>query len=133
MSTQRTNFGPLFQGVGKGFDVAKAREVMGRPATTAPHNRTDTSRQAATAIAPHVQAQEAQVLAYLRQCGAMGSTQHEAAASLGLSLQSMCGRFHALADPRRPGGPLIEVNGRTRPTPSNRPARVYVARRSDDR
>lgn len=112
----------------KGFDIKHAREVMGRPAPTAPHNGTETSREAAKAIKPHVQAQEAQVLDYLRRCGATGSTQHEAAAALGLSLQSMCGRFHALADPRRPGGPLIEVNGRTRPTPSRRPARVYVAK-----
>lgn len=128
MSTQRTNFGPLFAGVGKGFDIAKVREAMGKPAPRAPHNGTATSREAARSIEPHVQAQEAQVLDYLRRCGATGSTQHEAAAALSLSLQSMCGRFHALADPRRPGGPLIAVNGRTRPTPSGRPARVYVAK-----
>lgn len=93
----------------------------------APFNRgSDTSREAAEAIEPHVQRLERIVLAAVRATGAKGATCDEVEAETGLSHQTASARVNALKREGRPGGAVLFATGRKRRTRSGRQAEVYV-------
>lgn len=87
-----------------------------------PHNGSPTSRAAAASAAPRAGSKTRLVLDFLREQGDYGATADEAAARLGLLIQSVTARMHDLA---RRG--LIVRAGRTRPTRSGRAAEVWIA------
>lgn len=81
----------------------------------------ETSRIAARRIVGHAGTQRANVLRFIEGCGRLGATDPEIAAGCGIPIQSVNPRRGELA-----GLGLIVLNGDRRPTPSNRPARVWV-------
>ncbi len=82
----------------------------------------ETSRIAARRIAGHATTQRENVLRFIQGCGRGGATDPEIAAGCGMPIQSVNPRRGELA-----GLGLIVLNGDRRPSPSNRPARVWVA------
>jgi predicted transcriptional regulator len=87
-----------------------------------PHNGTDTSRDAAESMRPHVSAIEADVLRHIQLAYDDGMTCDEVEFALELSHQTASARLKGLADKG-----LIKDSGARRPTRSGRAARVYVA------
>ena len=83
----------------------------------------DTSRDAAESMRPHVSAIERAVLAWVRDWR-MGATCDEVECGMGLSHQTASARLKGLADKG-----LIKDSGARRPTRSGRMARVYVVAR----
>lgn len=100
------------------FVYSTMREAMGAPDPRAPHNSTTTSQEAAHAIAPHMQAEEARVLAYLRGVPD-GSTREQIASGTGMKESAVCARVNAMV-----ARGVLNENGDTRPTSSGRPAKV---------
>lgn len=86
-------------------------------------NAPQTSRIAADRIAGHAPKQRAAVLAFIESRGRAGATDAEIATGLRMVIQSVNPRRGELATLGE-----IALNGQRRPTPSNRPARVWVAR-----
>jgi DNA-binding Lrp family transcriptional regulator len=84
-----------------------------------PHNGTDTSRDAAESMRPHVSEIEQRVLAFVKL---RARTCEELEEATGLSHQTASARLKGLADKG-----LIKDSGARRPTRSGRAARVYVA------
>ena len=89
----------------------------------APHNRTDTSEQAAKKVRQHGPTMRQRVLNHLAAQAGRGATIEEVSTDLGMRLQTVCGRVSEL---RKLG--LIEDSGKRRSTESGRPAIVWVAR-----
>ena len=87
-----------------------------------PHNGTDTSRDAAESMRPHVSDMEGQILVVLRARGNL--TCDEVECFLGFAHQTASARLKGLADKG-----LIKDSGARRPTRSGRMARVYVVAR----
>jgi predicted transcriptional regulator len=85
-----------------------------------PHNGTDTSRDAAESMRPHVSFIEWQVISRIKAVG--DATCDEIEENLCLSHQTASARLKGLADKG-----LIKDSGARRPTRSGRAARVYVA------
>ena len=81
----------------------------------------DTSRDAAESMRPHVSAIERDVLAFVKRAGAMGTTCDEIEDRMKLAHQTASARLKGLADKG-----LIKDSGVRRPTRSGRAARVYV-------
>lgn len=82
----------------------------------------ETSRIAARCIAGHATTQREIVLRFIQSRGRSGATDPEIAAGCGIPIQSVNPRRGELA-----AQGLIALNGDRRPSPSNRPARVWVA------
>jgi predicted transcriptional regulator len=82
----------------------------------------DTSRDAAESMRPHVSEIEARVLAYVKRWGSHGETCDEVERGLDLSHQTASARLRGLILKG-----LIKDSGARRPTRSGRAARVYVA------
>jgi hypothetical protein len=82
----------------------------------------ETSRVAARRIAGHATTQRENVLRFIQSRGRSGATDPEISAGCGIPIQSVNPRRGELA-----GLGLIVLNGDRRPSPSNRPARVWVA------
>ena len=85
-----------------------------------PHNGTDTSRDAAESMRPHVSAIEGEIRVLLITLG--GCTCDELEVETGLKHQTVSARLKGLADRG-----LIKDSGTQRKTRSGRGARVYVA------
>ena len=85
-------------------------------------NAPDTSREAARRIAGFAPTQRAAVLRFVESQLSYGATDSEIATGVGITIQSVNPRRGELATLG-----LIVLNGKKRPTPSNRPARVWVA------
>lgn len=81
-----------------------------------------TSRQAASAIAPHTGKLAGQVLDYIRGCGERGATDPEIAAGLQMLSDTARARRCELTDRG-----LVRDSGRKRPTAHGRAAAVWVA------
>jgi hypothetical protein len=81
----------------------------------------DTSKEAASRVAPLYPDRMATVLAAIAATGAVGMTDHEIAAATGIVLQSVTGLRGGLAS-----NGLIKLSGAKRPTPSGFSARVWV-------
>lgn len=89
--------------------------------TTAPHNRTETSREAATAIEPHLGPLQAKLMQHLDSAGASGATDQEMQAALKMDPSTQRPRRIELA---RRG--LIVQSGH-RKTKANRRAVVWLS------
>jgi hypothetical protein len=86
------------------------------------HDAPATSRVAAGRITGHATTHREHVLNFIRGCGRGGATDPEIAAGCAIPIQSVNPRRGELANLR-----LIVLSGDRRLTPSNRPARVWVA------
>lgn len=90
---------------------------------TAPHvQHSQTSRDAAAAIEPHLSRLKQLIFEYVKSCGPAGATCDDAEVALGLAHQTCSARFRELKQVQ-----LIVQAGR-RPTRSGRAADVWVAR-----
>ena len=87
---------------------------------TAPHNGTQTSKDAAASIKPRVHTLRAKVLAYAASRGALGFTTEEACLDLGMSGDTCRPRVCELRETD-----CIEDSGTTRKTLSGRNAVVW--------
>jgi hypothetical protein len=85
-----------------------------------PHNGTDTSRDAAESMRPHISAIEDIILYHITAHGS--ATCDEVEAGCSLAHQTASARLKGLSDKG-----LIKFSGAKRPTRSGRAARVYVA------
>lgn len=103
--------------------AAHDKPVRVRPSPALRRDAPSTSREAADRIRGCVGAQQAKVLGFIVSRGVFGATDSEIAAGVGIPIQSVNPRRGELADIG-----AIVLNGQRRPTPSNRPARVWVAR-----
>lgn len=81
-----------------------------------------TSHLAAHRIKGFAGTQRARVLVFIRSRGEHGATDPEIAAGIGIPIQSVNPRRGELAALGE-----IVLNGQTRPSPSGRPARVWIA------
>lgn len=81
----------------------------------------DTSRAAAIAQVPKLGNAQAQYVRYMRHCGPIGSTDHEAAEQLGRPLSSICARRNEMM---KRG--YIRDSGARRPTRYGGRAVVWV-------
>ncbi len=92
-----------------------------------PHRKTDTSLGAAVAIAPRIPELRQRVLDAIRARGKHGATDHELCGELGMIKDTVAPRRTELRD-----DDLVVDSGRRRPTPSGRPAIVWVAKEYSD-
>ena len=88
----------------------------------APHRGVDTSRFASESIQAVLTGLQERVLAFIVSRGAEGATDHEIVAGTGLLKDTAAPRRKELVEMWRG-----EWRGSYRPTPSGRPARVWVA------
>ena len=86
------------------------------------HRGVRTSVIAAESMMPHVSATQGRILIELRKVGAGGMTYTEIMSATALGAPTVCGRMCELVEAK-----LVKISDKTRPTPSRRPARVYVA------
>lgn len=94
------------------------------PQETAPFvPGSDTSREAAESVQPHLERLEAKVLHAIRSGGDGGLTDDEGEHVLGLAHQTYSARRRALVQKG-----LVEASDQRRPTRSGRRATVWVAR-----
>ena len=94
--------------------------------TFPPHQAAETSREAARQIAGDVNALQRRVLDVLKRFGAFGCTDRELENATGLIGSTLRPRRCEL---REKG--LIRDSGKRRPTPSGRPAIVWVVTKDD--
>ncbi len=100
------------------MNSSKYRPLMPAVRRNAPH----TSREAARRAVPFFNAQRAKVLAFVIEQGEHGATDAEIASGARVVIQSVNPRRGELA---KLG--YIALRGDTRPSPSARPARVWIA------
>ena len=84
------------------------------------HRGVPTSISAASSIRSDVSRQQNKILGFLHECASRGATYTEIMAGAMLSAGSVCGRMTELVEANH-----VVIHG-TRPTASNRPARVYM-------
>lgn len=97
-------------------------EVSGYVGPGAYHSGVATSKITAEMVLPKISARERRVWEWIHQRGHYGATIDETSETLDLLVASVCPCFYHL----RKLGKLIKIN-ETRPTRSNKPARVHVA------
>ena len=84
------------------------------------HRSVPTSAAAAESVRPIMGAQQAKIVAFLRERGKHGATYSEICEGTGLATPSVCGRMVELVEAKR-----VAISADTRLTPSRRKARVY--------
>ena len=87
-----------------------------------PHQRVDTSREAAISMLPHVGAQQTKVLEFLEARGERGATDEEIEHGIGMLRQGVCGRRNELVKRY-----LVKFSGKYRTASTGRRVRVWVA------